>query len=189
MLPDHTLSSASIFAGFLVPDRVNDLIDYEWGGTDLQDASSGLQVKIWTCFYQDGWIGITDNAGITHQLLEVAHVTQLSFAFSFSMRPYVTYVANGIAYLWWYDTTISAYVTTAYDAEHLTPQLALDDHRAEQSANADVILLGPQVKYEAGRLSALAAPHGKAVAVIDMADYGMMRGAAVLDKALSLLNH
>lgn len=55
--------------------------------------------------------------------------------------------------------------------------------------NADVILLGPQVKYEAGRLTALAAPQGKAVAVIDMADYGMMRGAAVLDKALALLEH
>ncbi|AZJ01263.1 PTS sugar transporter subunit IIB [Klebsiella pneumoniae] len=55
--------------------------------------------------------------------------------------------------------------------------------------NADVILLGPQVKYEAGRLAALAAPQGKVVAVIDMADYGMMRGAAVLDKALALLEH
>ncbi|WP_240730726.1 PTS sugar transporter subunit IIB [Klebsiella pneumoniae] len=55
--------------------------------------------------------------------------------------------------------------------------------------HADVILLGPQVKYEAGRLTALAAPQGKAVAVIDMADYGMMRGAAVLDKALALLEH
>ena len=52
--------------------------------------------------------------------------------------------------------------------------------------HADVILLGPQVKYEAGRLTAL---QGKAVAVIDMADYGMMRGAAVLDKALALLEH
>ena len=41
--------------------------------------------------------------------------------------------------------------------------------------NADVILLS--------------APQGKAVAVIDMADYGMMRGAAVLDKALALLEH
>ena len=51
-----------------------------------------------------------------------------------------------------------------------------------------VVLLGPQVKYEAARLTELAAPHGKAVAVIDMADYGMMRGAAVLDKALALLN-
>ena len=55
--------------------------------------------------------------------------------------------------------------------------------------HADVILLGPQVKYEAGRLTALAAPQGKAVAVIDMADYGMMRGAAALDKALALLEH
>jgi len=54
---------------------------------------------------------------------------------------------------------------------------------------ADIFLLGPQVKYEAARLSALAEQQGKAVAVIEMADYGMMRGAAVLDKALALLNH
>jgi len=60
---------------------------------------------------------------------------------------------------------------------------------ARELPKADVILLGPQVKYEAARLTELAAPHGKAVAVIDMADYGMMRGAAVLDKALALLNH
>jgi hypothetical protein len=61
-----------------------------------------------------------------------------------------------------------------------------------------VILLGPQVKYEAGRLSALAAPHGKAVAVIDMADYGMMRGrpcsikrfrCLITDFSLLNLNH
>ena len=55
--------------------------------------------------------------------------------------------------------------------------------------NADVILLGPQVKYEAARLTELAAPHGKAVAVSDRPAYGMMRGAAVLDKPLALLNH
>jgi len=54
---------------------------------------------------------------------------------------------------------------------------------------ADLVLLGPQVKYEAARLTALAAPLGKAVAVIDMADYGLMRGAAVLDKALALITH
>ncbi|MFB4357964.1 PTS sugar transporter subunit IIB [Pantoea sp. BS_4] len=51
---------------------------------------------------------------------------------------------------------------------------------------ADVILLGPQVQYEAARLSEIAAPLGKPVAVIDMMDYGMMRGEKVLDKALAL---
>ncbi|MFD1804398.1 PTS sugar transporter subunit IIB [Mixta tenebrionis] len=53
--------------------------------------------------------------------------------------------------------------------------------------DADVILLGPQVQYEAARLSELAAPLGKPVAVIDMMDYGTMRGDKVLDKALALL--
>ncbi|PAW15364.1 PTS sugar transporter subunit IIB, partial [Klebsiella pneumoniae] len=33
------------------------------------------------------------------------------------------------------------------------------------------------------------APQGKAVAVIDMADYGMMRARGVGDKALALLEH
>ena len=72
MLPDNMLSSAAIFGGFLVPDRINDLIDYEWGGKDLLDASEGMQVKIWTCFYEDGWIKITDNAGLRYSILEVA---------------------------------------------------------------------------------------------------------------------
>jgi PTS system cellobiose-specific IIB component len=54
-------------------------------------------------------------------------------------------------------------------------------------AAADIILLGPQVKYEQAKLQALADPFGKKVAVIDMMDYGMMKGDAVLDKALKLM--
>ncbi|ENY2588493.1 PTS sugar transporter subunit IIB [Klebsiella aerogenes] len=54
-------------------------------------------------------------------------------------------------------------------------------------AEADIILLGPQVKYEQAKLQALADPVGKKVAVIDMMDYGMMKGDAVLDKALKLM--
>jgi PTS system cellobiose-specific IIB component len=54
-------------------------------------------------------------------------------------------------------------------------------------ASADIVLLGPQVQYEFQRLSALAAPLGKPVAVIDMMDYGTMRGDKVLDKAIALM--
>ena len=57
----------------------------------------------------------------------------------------------------------------------------------ENLAEADVILLGPQVKYEQAKLQAQAEPLGKKVAVIDMMDYGMMKGDVVLDKALKLL--
>lgn len=57
----------------------------------------------------------------------------------------------------------------------------------ENLDNADIILLGPQVKYEQAKLQAIAEPLGKKVAVIDMMDYGMMKGDAVLEKALKLL--
>lgn len=52
---------------------------------------------------------------------------------------------------------------------------------------ADVVLLGPQVRYELARLSDLATPLGKKVAVIDMMDYGTMRGDKVLATALELI--
>ncbi|MBM3073840.1 PTS sugar transporter subunit IIB [Enterobacter sp. RHBSTW-00994] len=54
-------------------------------------------------------------------------------------------------------------------------------------AAADIVLLGPQVKYELAKLQAQAEPLGKPVAVIDMMDYGMMKGDAVLEKALKIL--
>lgn len=52
---------------------------------------------------------------------------------------------------------------------------------------ADVILLGPQVKFQLQSLSTAAAPHGVPVAAIDMMQYGSMQGDKVLDHALSLL--
>ncbi|PQQ25876.1 PTS sugar transporter subunit IIB [Photorhabdus hindustanensis] len=56
-----------------------------------------------------------------------------------------------------------------------------------QITDADVVLLGPQVRYQLAHLSAIAKPHGKPIDVIDMTDYGTLRGDKVLDKALSLL--
>jgi PTS system cellobiose-specific IIB component len=57
----------------------------------------------------------------------------------------------------------------------------------DEIATADIVLLGPQVKYEQAKLQAQAEPLGKKVAVIDMMDYGMMKGDVVLEKALKLL--
>lgn len=50
----------------------------------------------------------------------------------------------------------------------------------------DVVLLGPQVRYQKPQIDALI--NGRVpVAVIDMRDYGTMNGKAVLEKALSLM--
>ena len=58
---------------------------------------------------------------------------------------------------------------------------SLDKH----ASNADVILLGPQVRYELNNVKGKYPD--KPVAVIDMRDYGMMNGGKVLDFAIKLV--
>ncbi len=56
---------------------------------------------------------------------------------------------------------------------------------AQYGDNADVILLGPQVRYELKNVQKTYSD--KPVEVIQMQDYGMMNGAKVLEHALKLL--
>lgn len=51
----------------------------------------------------------------------------------------------------------------------------------------DVFLLGPQVKFRKDELNKIAQEVGKKVEVINMMDYGMMKGDKILDFALSLI--
>lgn len=51
----------------------------------------------------------------------------------------------------------------------------------------DVLLLGPQIRFQLKEFKAEFEPKGVAVDVIEMTDYGRMNGVAVLDKALSLI--
>ena len=53
--------------------------------------------------------------------------------------------------------------------------------------NIDVLLLGPQVRFMKSQFETKLADKGIPVDVIDMKDYGMMNGEAVLGTALSLM--
>ena len=57
------------------------------------------------------------------------------------------------------------------------------------SNGADVVLLGPQVRFMLQKAEKLLAPKGIPVAVIDMKDYGLMNGANVLAKAIEMKNN
>lgn len=52
---------------------------------------------------------------------------------------------------------------------------------------ADVLLLGPQVRYLLGKMEALMKPRGVEVQVIDSISYGTMNGEAVLNQALQMV--
>ncbi len=56
----------------------------------------------------------------------------------------------------------------------------------EKGKDADVILLGPQVRYQIDKVKS--AYPDKPVEVIDISLYGMMKGQEVLNNALALIN-
>lgn len=61
-----------------------------------------------------------------------------------------------------------------------------DAESAEQSKKADVVLLGPQVRFLQKKMKERVNDE-KPVLVIDMAAYGSMDGSKVLDQALAAL--
>lgn len=54
--------------------------------------------------------------------------------------------------------------------------------------DADVVLLGPQIKFQYKEFKPKADEKGKKIGVIDMRDYGMLKGDKVLETALNLLD-
>jgi len=51
----------------------------------------------------------------------------------------------------------------------------------------DLFLLGPQIRFKKDELQKMADSVSKKVEVINMADYGMMKGEKILEEALKLL--
>ncbi|MDY0393640.1 PTS sugar transporter subunit IIB [Virgibacillus halophilus] len=57
----------------------------------------------------------------------------------------------------------------------------------DKAIEADVILLGPQIRYMVNQVKKVASEHGIQAEVINAMDYGMINGEAVLKQALKLI--
>lgn len=55
--------------------------------------------------------------------------------------------------------------------------------------SADIVLLGPQVRFNLEKLQKQYADKHVLIAVIDTMDYGMMNGENILNKVLEALKH
>jgi len=53
---------------------------------------------------------------------------------------------------------------------------------------ADVILLGPQVRYRLAEIKEICTPKNIMVELVNTVDYGLMNGQKVLEHALKLIN-
>lgn len=142
MLPDHVLSTEYIPAQFRFPRNIpkRPLISYEYGGIALNDASQGLRVKVWRGQYIDGEIVVDADGVAPTSVLTVANVSDFDFTFDQNMRLAIAYeLVGGGSRFYWYDTTVSDYVTMDLETA-VTPKCAMDDNRDSQTARSDIIL-------------------------------------------------
>ncbi len=150
MIPEGRLSSSVDRSRYLSPtdrERPRYHVDWEMGGIAISDASQGLQVRTWCAETQYP-------SGSTIELYPEKHpteaqtwvtdmdITEVSLAFDQNMRPLIAYVAGGTAKLFWYDTNLADYTTTAF-AGMKSPVVTLDDKRATATrlGQSDVLLL------------------------------------------------
>ena len=56
-----------------------------------------------------------------------------------------------------------------------------------ETDDCDIALLGPQVRFMLNEAKGICEPKGVPVSVINMQDYGLMKGEKVLDDALKML--
>lgn len=140
MLPENRASVFALPGRFQTPDdqRSALLIDQEYGGVALNDASQGLRVQQWTLSYNSVDVIVTPDSGVASVLFSTSGITELALAFDQNMRAAVAYRKDGGLFLWWWDTVESGYVTTDFGAG-LSPRLSLDDKRPSQSNNSDII--------------------------------------------------
>lgn len=111
------------------------------GGVGIADPSEGLQGYVWQVYATaDGIYLKREDQPNPTQVISAIGVTECSAAFDQTMRPTVAYVQNGVSKHWWYDSTIPDMVTTVLDVSVKTPRACMDELRAVNIQNSDVLL-------------------------------------------------
>lgn len=143
MLPDYELSiypiKSLIIGGKGLPHSLK--VDYETGPVGIQDPSEGINYQIWSGIVNptEGIYLWADNTPIA-KYLSLADISEFNFTFDQNANLAIVYVRYGIAYLYWYDSTISDMTTTTLGSNYISPKLSLDDKRSESSATSDIVL-------------------------------------------------
>lgn len=143
MIPGNQLTTAPFESPFIYQDSrsANLLIDYEQGGVALNDASQGLDVKLWTLEYIEPNVTLSASGVSPTVLFSRFNISEVSLAFDQNMRPFVAFVESGQAKFWWYDSTIPAAVFTNLQVDAVSPKCTLDDKRPFQSSLNDILLI------------------------------------------------
>lgn len=122
-----------------VSRRTLPLIDYEMGGAAVNNAASGLQVQLWKVevLGNDVWLSAPSVPAFIY--FTRPNISEVALAFDQNMRPFVAFVQDGTAWLYWYDTQVGAMVFSAFPGA-ITPRITTDEKRTLFASISDVIL-------------------------------------------------
>jgi hypothetical protein len=134
------------------------VLDYETGGVAIADSSQGLAVQTWRGRLLSDTTTLTTRSihtytGMVHIVLDVpdsptispfvvssaSGIKAFSFTFDQLMRPVVSFIQDNHAKLYWYDSSVEAFVVTDFGSGVTSPKVTLDDKRATQVSSSDVI--------------------------------------------------
>lgn len=149
MLPDNVLSSKAIVQGY--PDPVKQpgdfLVDWERAGKGLRDPSDGLLVQVWRLDVErdannvDLWHFNVSAPNFPKQtVLSHLNVTEASLSFDQNMNPFIAFMAAGLPYMYWYDSSIPGQVVVGLPPGIKSPRCTIDDKRSTNFANSDNLL-------------------------------------------------
>lgn len=118
------------------------LVGYEMGGVGISDPSQGLLVQLWRVrVIANAFIYIDAPNTPPFLLLTDVNVTEVDLAFDQNMLPFVTYVSNGLIKFYWFDPTLPGFVLSTILEFAWTPRCTLDDKRAFDVGNSDIVLM------------------------------------------------
>lgn len=141
MIPSGVLSTSPQPSAYI--ERVNStlapLMDYEMGGVALNNASAGLWVQLWRVRVDGNVVYLGPDGGDEAPVFIRSGISEVALAFDQNMQPVIAFVQTGVAWLWWFDSTVPGMVFTQIPGA-INPRLTLDDKRTVEVANSDVIL-------------------------------------------------
>jgi len=115
------------------------VVDFEDGPIHLNDPSEGLLYQTWMSkVVNDQVVLSADNYSET-VIFSAPSISDFSIAFNQNGQLNYCYVQEGTTYLYWYDASVSGYVTTNFGSTMRTPKVTLDDKRSGASGASDII--------------------------------------------------
>jgi len=149
MIAENKLSAHAVINGY--PDPVKQpsdfLIDWERAGIGLNDPSAGLEYQVWQLQVRedktdpgqfDFFISAPNHAESV--LFRYPNVTEAALSFDQNMRPFIAFMANHHAYIYWYDSAAASQTISALPDGITSPRCTIDEKRRWNSAVSDNIL-------------------------------------------------